>query len=597
MADNRAAPGTAAPATYAKGALRRLAMAQLEPTPDNYARAYAEEAGVAAPHLPDAAQSVLRALAELVLDDAAAREALANAVAAGQWARARELVEQARAARQDLALSTAETLRRMVQCLDRPTQNWPAGRQRESLQRVLANSRSDLQRLQQRLSALVAAWETDSPAAVGLEVAATAPAAVLADGGTTTAWPTLANEFNSTVIAALPPKDSTARALADTLARLGPRVAAEGAHAALVAEVQAACAQARSLFEHRHRLVEELATLCRELGAGMTELAEDPSWARGQGEQLQARLAESVSLRSVRAASAALAQARQGQQAVRGQRDEAREALKAMIQVMLKELDTLGAQTDSFHHALGQHAQAVQSASTLESLADVVREMVERSRDVQQLVGSTRERLHSEHTRAAELQERVAKLEDALRKASDDATTDALTQVANRRGLTLAFDGEVARMARAGAASPGLSLALIDIDNFKKLNDTLGHAAGDEALRSLAAAVRERLRPGDHFARFGGEEFVAGHRCGRSQRGLDALAAQPQRKPLHARGPGGLRDLLFRRHGMARRRDAGSCPGARGPGALRSQAHWQEPHVPGLTPRGLKFARVVAEKA
>jgi diguanylate cyclase len=49
---------------------------------------------------------------------------------------------------------------------------------------------------------------------------------------------------------------------------------------------------------------------------------------------------------------------------------------------------------------------------------------------------------------------------------------------------------------------------LIDIDNFKKLNDTLGHAAGDVALKTLAAAVRDRLRPVDHLARFGGEEFV-----------------------------------------------------------------------------------------
>jgi diguanylate cyclase len=51
-------------------------------------------------------------------------------------------------------------------------------------------------------------------------------------------------------------------------------------------------------------------------------------------------------------------------------------------------------------------------------------------------------------------------------------------------------------------------VGLIDIDNFKKLNDSLGHAAGDVALQKLAAGVRERLRPVDHLARFGGEEFV-----------------------------------------------------------------------------------------
>ena len=51
-------------------------------------------------------------------------------------------------------------------------------------------------------------------------------------------------------------------------------------------------------------------------------------------------------------------------------------------------------------------------------------------------------------------------------------------------------------------------MGLIDIDNFKKLNDTLGHHAGDVALQNLAARVREQLRPHDTVARFGGEEFV-----------------------------------------------------------------------------------------
>ncbi|HEU5294395.1 MAG TPA: GGDEF domain-containing protein [Burkholderiaceae bacterium] len=62
-----------------------------------------------------------------------------------------------------------------------------------------------------------------------------------------------------------------------------------------------------------------------------------------------------------------------------------------------------------------------------------------------------------------------------------------------------------ARAQRDGAA---LAVGLIDIDNFKKLNDSLGHAAGDEALKALAATVKQSLRPMDHVARFGGEEFV-----------------------------------------------------------------------------------------
>jgi diguanylate cyclase len=93
----------------------------------------------------------------------------------------------------------------------------------------------------------------------------------------------------------------------------------------------------------------------------------------------------------------------------------------------------------------------------------------------------------------------------SLRRLSEEVSTDALTQVANRRGLQQAFATESARAERDDAL---LAVGLIDIDNFKKLNDSLGHAAGDTALKSLAAAVRERLRPVDTVARFGGEEFV-----------------------------------------------------------------------------------------
>ncbi len=500
------------PAALAKGALRRLAVAQLEPTPENYARAYADEGGALAAAMPEAAAALLQPLSESLFDEPEAGAKLVAMLMAGQWPQARELMAQGQESRRDFAASTAETLRRMVQGLDRPSTAWPAGRRRDGVQRVLDNSRGDLHRLQQRLGSLVTAWDSDAPAATGLGTPEASGAATTSTSSHSpdAHWPALAADLNDTIGHGLAPQDSTAQALAAELAVLGQRIASEGAHAALVADVQAACVQARRLFAHRHRLVDELAALCRELGHGVTELAEDQSWARGQGEQIRARLAEGVSLRSVRAVADVLAQAREQQQALRGQRDAARDALKSMIQLMLRELESLGAQTDNFHQALGQHALAVQGADSLDDLTEVVRDMVAHSRQVQQLVGQTRTRLNDEHARALELQQRVAALEDALRKVSDEATTDALTQVANRRGLTLAFDGELARLARhpTGTPAPALSLALIDIDNFKKLNDTLGHAAGDEALRRLAAAVRERLRPGDHFARFGGEEFV-----------------------------------------------------------------------------------------
>jgi diguanylate cyclase (GGDEF)-like protein len=85
------------------------------------------------------------------------------------------------------------------------------------------------------------------------------------------------------------------------------------------------------------------------------------------------------------------------------------------------------------------------------------------------------------------------------------ASTDSLTGLLNRRAFELAFDREVGRAARTGLP---VSLVLFDIDWFKQVNDRLGHAAGDRALRRFAALLEREGRVADVLARIGGEEFA-----------------------------------------------------------------------------------------
>jgi diguanylate cyclase len=204
-----------------------------------------------------------------------------------------------------------------------------------------------------------------------------------------------------------------------------------------------------------------------------------------------------------------LAGTRRHQQSLRDDRAKARDALKSLIHRMLHELGELGQHTDRFSDNIGRYAEIVEKADSLESLTGAVREIVEESRSVQGLVHQTQERLHSEHARASELAERVDQLEGELRRLSSEVSTDQLTQIANRRGLVAAFEVEQAKLDRAGASQDNpLALALLDVDDFKKLNDSLGHTAGDVALKSLAEKVLQSLRPGDMVARYGGEEFV-----------------------------------------------------------------------------------------
>jgi len=301
------------------------------------------------------------------------------------------------------------------------------------------------------------------------------------------------------------PQDDAAQELARALAQASMRLVEEGGSPARAAEVERLCHEADRVLQHRHHLLDQMGELCQELTASLTDLAEDDSWAKGQCEAMRIKLDEGLTARGVRSVAELLRDTRERQAALRTERERARDALKSMINRMLAEIGELGSQTGRFHDNVGRYADVIEKADSLESLAGVVREMVEESRTVQALVQQTQERLQSEHAKASELTQRVGELEGELRRLSDEVSTDQLTQIANRRGLIQAFDAERARVERG---SQPLSLGLLDIDNFKRLNDELGHAAGDVALRSLAAKVSQTLRPTDTVARYGGEEFV-----------------------------------------------------------------------------------------
>ena len=98
--------------------------------------------------------------------------------------------------------------------------------------------------------------------------------------------------------------------------------------------------------------------------------------------------------------------------------------------------------------------------------------------------------------------ERRIKLETVLKEL---AATDPLTGLYNRREYDLLFKHEIERAKRMNTP---LSVGIIDLDHFKKINDTYGHSAGDEVLKQTAVLFRENLRSMDIIGRWGGEEFI-----------------------------------------------------------------------------------------
>lgn len=491
-----------APAQLAKAALRQLAEKRLEPTPENFRKAYEAEQGTSPPATEPAPLDM-----PLAMTPAADGE---------RW---------------------SQLIGRILRGAERGGRQWTAGRKKDSLQRVLEGSKNSADRLHQRLTQLVGGWDSDTLDDDMLEVMETAdgsPAtgtpgspsapslatltppvnqAAVAAPAQTGAWPALAehalSQTQGALVTALPDSVGqaleTKTALQGALAQARQSGLAEHDVDATREQITQACDQARRIIEHRYHLVEQLNDLCHTLTDSLVELAEDDSWVQGQCQAMQFQLEEGLHSRGVKHMQDLLESTRQRQKQLKLERDSARQSLKQFIQQMLQEIAALGSTTDRFQQSLGRYAETIGQADSLESLAGVVRDMVDESREVHGLVNQAQTRMQAEHERATELTDRVRSLEDEIRRLSDEVSTDPLTQIANRRGLAKSFETERARMQRSGGV---LAIGLLDVDNFKKLNDQMGHHTGDLALQFLSRRVSECLRPSDSLARYGGEEFV-----------------------------------------------------------------------------------------
>jgi diguanylate cyclase len=563
------------PAQLAKQALRRIAVSKLEPTPDNYARAYAAEAAEAGQALPENStlpERAVPALQRMLLwvGDPTERQALTQTLRQSNWDELQRQVERLLAADGPSAQGEAwcQTVERLVRGLERGGKVWTLARKKDGLQRVLNANKGDSARLVRRLRQLVQSWDSDTGSETGVDMRsddaegtpsqfleemerdeappvreeiseadriALAPMDLDDNGGDASLWHTAGSALHTTVQTALAPIDPT---LAPEAHIQELSQALEAAHAALQANpgdaaqseaIQALCERARRTLGHRQQLLHQLGGLCHELSGSLVELSEDESWAQGQAHVMADALAQGLTPRAVRSVSDRLAATRERQRGLRAERTQARDALKGLIHTLLQEIGQLSQHTGRFSQNMGRYVEVIEQADTLESLTGVVREMVQESRSVHDLVQQTQTRLHQENERTQALSDKVQALERELQRLANEVQTDQLTRVANRRGLIAAFDGAQSQQARDGQP---LSLALLDIDNFKKLNDSLGHAAGDEALKNLAARAQAIVRPGDLVARYGGEEFVlvlpatpldeAAQVLGRLQRSLSA---------------------------------------------------------------------------
>jgi diguanylate cyclase len=253
------------------------------------------------------------------------------------------------------------------------------------------------------------------------------------------------------------------------------------------------------------KIQEGLLRLLRLLVENVSEMVEDDKWLRGQIDALQQIISNPLDKRSIADAERNLRDVVIKQSTLKQSLADAKATLKSLMTTFIDRLGDLTASTGEYHNKIEGYSQKIGRADNLTELSHILKDVMHDTRIIQTSTMRSHEELLAHKKQADEAEARIKELELELEQVSELVREDQLTGALNRRGLDETIDREIKRAERGQSA---VSVALLDIDNFKQLNDALGHQAGDRALKHLTRVIKETLRPADSVGRYGGEEFL-----------------------------------------------------------------------------------------
>jgi diguanylate cyclase len=237
----------------------------------------------------------------------------------------------------------------------------------------------------------------------------------------------------------------------------------------------------------------------------ISALGIEDRWLVGQVDALLAATAPPISLKRLDEVKRKLQDVIAKQTEAKARSIEAQAQVKLMLATFIERLSQMTDTTGHFREEVDTFAKVIEKATVLEEIGPALQSVLSATRNMEESARQVGSELRSIRERAMQAEEEIIKLQSELDKASGQARLDPLTGALNRRGLDEAFAREVHAARRKGST---LCLAMLDIDNFKVLNDTHGHNTGDAALTHLVTVARACMRPQDTMARYGGEEFV-----------------------------------------------------------------------------------------
>lgn len=179
--------------------------------------------------------------------------------------------------------------------------------------------------------------------------------------------------------------------------------------------------------------------------------------------------------------------------------EEASSKVQQVMETVLNSIEGSSSEREGYGSELESYTEELQSiAGGGGDVSAAINKIVERTKDLKKKGDELNKKLE-------ESQKEVATLKLDLEEVSMQVSLDGLTGIANRK----AFDEAIKiMMAESKETGKDLCLLMIDVDHFKKFNDTYGHLLGDQVLRIVSGVLKDTVRGKDFVARYGGEEFV-----------------------------------------------------------------------------------------
>lgn len=515
------------PIEAARQTLIQLMQRKLPPTPDNFRNVYDEIMGVKSidhsTELGKTLEKVLLQAGKQKPKYLAIAQTINPLIEKGDWPKVEEQLEKLFPA--TAAGASAEeanwsiVIRNLLKQLEVSHKGVTLSRKKDGLSKVLVNFANDSDVLAQKIQALINSWglsgtadavmssDADSaPSTVGGGVLQAAVQSTTTTVGGSTQWrDMLLRAFELVILPNLEAVPDIHKKAVNLLMRM-QKANNEQSLMSCAADLRSILLSLEMQRDQQSRIHESLVQLLRLVLSSIGEMVQvEDKWLHGQTTVISDIVSKPVNLNTLYDAESSLKELVYKQSQIKPALTEAKDTLKKMVTTFVDRLVEMTESTSDYHDKIEAYQEKIATTDNIGELNVLLNSILDDTRSIGLTVQRTRDEFHNSQKQALMAEQRIQELTAELDYIGQVAHQDYLTGALNRRGMDEALEREFNRADRHNTT---LCIAMLDIDHFKKLNDTLGHATGDEALTHLVKVLKDVLRTTDVLARYGGEEFI-----------------------------------------------------------------------------------------